>query len=65
MINLQPMIEKYGSSSPDYYGKLKDVAYFNRVYLESYGTFAWPNELELDPDNLYILSEPIEKYENK
>lgn len=61
-INLQPIIEKYSITSPDLYGKLQDIDYFKQVYLESYGTLTWPNEMELDPDNLFMISEPIEPY---
>jgi hypothetical protein len=44
---------------------LKDPAYFGQVRVErEFGTVAWPNGADLDPDVLYamVVREPIPPY---
>ena len=37
--------------------QLQDINLFNRAYV-SYGTVAWNDDLDIDPDTLYSSSKP-------
>lgn len=41
------------------WNKLKDSPLFFHPRVE-YGTVAWPGEIDIDPETLYELSEPLE-----
>ena len=36
----------------DWYGELKNISYFNRVFVDDY-TVVWPNGQDLCPDEIY------------
>jgi hypothetical protein len=41
------------------WAKLKNSPLFYRATVE-YGTVVWPGEIDIDPETLYELSEPLE-----
>lgn len=58
MINLKSTIEKYKKINDGLISKLANKDFFDSVQLDSYGTLAWENGVDFDPDNLYKISEP-------
>ena len=62
-VNLAKLVEFTGVFEP-----LKDPAYVSRVRVEpEYGTIAWPNGADMDPDVLYamVVREPIPPYDDE
>ncbi len=55
-IDLKPIIDKYVVFNDGLIDKLADLAYFQTVSLDSYGTLIWDNGVDFDPDNLYSIS---------
>ena len=55
-IDLKPIIDKYVACNDGLMDKLVDLAYFQTVSLDSYGTLIWANGVDFDPDNLYSIS---------
>jgi len=56
-VNLREIVEKYRRINDDLISQLSDPNYFKTVKLDSYGTLAWDNGVDFDPDNLYRMSE--------
>ncbi|MBO9614281.1 MAG: DUF2442 domain-containing protein [Dyadobacter sp.] len=56
-MNLREIVEKYRRINDDLISQLSDPNYFKTVRLDSYGTLAWDNGVDFDPDNLYRMSE--------
>jgi hypothetical protein len=44
------------------YQQLRNLNFFNQVYV-SHGTVAWSDDIDIDPDTLYIKSESAVNYE--
>lgn len=56
-VDLKELIEKYRRINDGLISKLSDPDYFKTVRLDSYGTLTWDNGVDLDPENLYRISQ--------
>lgn len=58
-IDLADWIAEFKTDNNGWTSLLADPNYFVKAKLASYGTLCWDNEVDFDPNVLYIKSEPI------
>jgi len=59
-VNLEPKLREWTSSSQSKFGQLLNTSFFNTVRLgKEMETIVWENGIDLCPNVLYDISEPL------